>query len=112
MGLTSYPSTVLTIANGATLSGNLDAAGMHIVGIAMPAAWTAASLGFDVSFDDAGTWLQVRDSNGLLIALTVNASEYIALPPALLPTIGLMRLRASVAQGAARSIRVVHRVYA
>jgi len=43
-----------TIANGASLSDALELDGHSVLRIAMPAAWTAADLTFQVS-DDAGT---------------------------------------------------------
>ena len=43
-----------TIAAGASLSGAIDLKGADVIRIAMPAAWTAADLTFQVS-DDAGT---------------------------------------------------------
>ena len=43
-----------TIANGASLSDALELDGHSVLRIAMPAAWTAADLTFQIS-DDAGT---------------------------------------------------------
>ena len=72
----------LTILNGASLSGALDLtiSGGPPVGIQMPAAWTAANLTFQVSFDGT-TYQDFYDSAGTEIAVTAAAARFIALDP-------------------------------
>ena len=50
----SLPSLpTVTIANGAALSGAVDLVSQNVIGISTPAAWTAASITFAVSQDNA-----------------------------------------------------------
>lgn len=62
----------LKIAAGTALS-NGAAIGDHVlVGIQMPAAWTAAAMTFQVS-DDAGvTWVNLSDDTGAEVKLAAN----------------------------------------
>lgn len=64
------------IANGASLTAALDLKLEHLVGIQMDAAWTAAALTFQVSFDgttygnmvdDAGAEVTVAAAAGVVI---------------------------------------------
>lgn len=101
-----------TIANGATNGiGEIELSGRHVVGLAMPSAWTAADIAFDISMDGGSTWLPIHDKDGAEIKLTVAASRYVAIPPALLPGMGRMRLRSSQAQGADRTLTLIVRAY-
>lgn len=55
----------VTIANGASLSGvvGLIDYNLTLVGIQMPAAWTAAALTFQVSVDGGSTWQNLYDGS-------------------------------------------------
>lgn len=65
-----------TIANGASLSGAVDLgikdSGHKVVGIVMPAAWTAANLTFQASSDNS-TFNDLYDDNGT--ELNINAAQ-------------------------------------
>lgn len=104
----------VTIANGASLSGAV-AIGDHVpVGIAMPAAWTAASLTFQVSADGGTTWLDLYDTAGTEVAYTVAADRYIPLDPSIWIGINMIKVRsgtaaAAVNQGGARTLTLVSR---
>jgi hypothetical protein len=50
----------VTIANGQALSGPVALGEFVLTGIAMPAAWTAAGLSFQVSVDGGTTWLEMQ----------------------------------------------------
>ena len=61
-----------TIAAGASLSGSVEIGDAKYVGVIMPAAWTSASMTFQVSADNS-TWVNLTDASGE-VAITVAAS--------------------------------------
>lgn len=68
----------VVIANGASLSGAVSCEGQTLVGIQMPAAWTAAALTFQVATDSAtGTFQDAYDDGGTEISVTAAASHFI-----------------------------------
>ena len=53
-----------------------------MVGISMPAAWTAASLSFQVSSDGGTTWQELFNDNGTAVSIpaaSAAAGQFIAL---------------------------------
>ena len=87
-----------------------------LVGVWMPASWTPASLGFDVTLD--GTEFQPakavsRDGNYGFVGLTVEAGRYIVVDPMKIPGIRWFRFRSmdsngnDVAQSDTRAIKVI-----
>lgn len=72
-----------TISSGQSLSAAIDlgipTTGSKIVGFIMPAAWTAASLNFQVSNQLNGTYVVLTDDAGTEVSLTVSASKGIGL---------------------------------
>ena len=54
----------LTIANGGAVSGELDTEDLSVMGIIMPAAWTAADLGIQVTEKSGGTFVDLADQAG------------------------------------------------
>jgi hypothetical protein len=100
-----------TIANNASLSdAAVNLGGVRCAGIVMPAAWTAASLTFLVSVDGATYYpLYVSASE---FAVTVAASQYVALNPDNFTGIRFLQIRSGtvgspVNQGAERTVMVV-----
>ena len=79
-----------TILAGQSLSSEADLGAKTLVGIVMPAAWTAASLTFQVSFDSGATWL---DYVAAISPLTVAAGQYLALDPAFWRGVNAVKLR-------------------
>jgi len=70
-----------TIDNGTSLSPAVYLAGEVLVGIRMPAAWTAASITFQASMDDV-TYLNVYLSTAATeLAITVAVDRHIWLVP-------------------------------
>ena len=103
-----------TIANGTSLSGELQLNGLMIDAIIMPAAWTAAGLSFVAAEVSGGTFLPLFDVAGVEITATVAASPRIVLPISLIRTHNFIQLRSGtsavpVNQGAARSITLLCR---
>ncbi len=105
-------SATINIANGASISGtNIDLTAKSLVGISMPAAWTAAGLSFEVSVDAGGTWQPLVDSTNTERTLTVAAAKFIAVDPTWFMGAPLLRLRsgtsaANVNQGASRDFKL------
>jgi hypothetical protein len=100
---------VASIANGQSLSSEfIDLKGLSLVGLLMPAAWTAATMTLVMSHD-AATSYNVFDGDGTEVELTVSAGQYIKLSPSDFAGIHFLKLRSGTAsapvnQGAARSI--------
>lgn len=106
----------VTIANGASLSGELNVAGREIVGIQMPAGWTAAALSLqalvDGSVPAALVFGAVADAAGAEISWAAAAAGRYLVPSARLVGLGRVKLQsgttaAAVAQGAQRVIGIV-----
>lgn len=98
----------VTIANGASVSGSVELGGDSIVGVAMPAAWTAAQLGVEASVDGTN-FSPCYDAAGDELLIAAAASRYIVLAPEMTKGLRYVRLRsgtvaAPVNQGAAREI--------
>jgi hypothetical protein len=107
-------SVAATIANGTSLSGNLNLGGLRLFGIVMPSAWTSASLTFLMSPDGGTTWVSMFDINGNELTATVAASHFVALDPTLFASVQMLQIRsgtsgAPVAQGANRQLTLVLR---
>jgi hypothetical protein len=108
INLTPFP---VLIANGTSLSAEVDLGANVLVGIAMPAAWTAASLTFQVSPDGGVTWLELQ-SISAVISYTVAAGQFIAVDPAALRGFNALKVRSGtsgtpVAQGADRTLTLI-----
>ncbi|CAK0744728.1 conserved hypothetical protein [Gammaproteobacteria bacterium] len=97
-----------TIANGASLSDAIATDGAAVVGIVMPAAWTAANLTFQCSADDV-TFANLYDELGTEKTVTASTSRYIYLNPADFSGCDSLKVRSGTAgsavnQGGDRSI--------
>jgi len=77
--LTTYP---VVIAAGQSLSAPLPIGAYRLVGIFMPAVWTAAGLTFQSSPDGGTTWGEVQDGTGNALALTVTPGIFVPIDPA------------------------------
>ncbi len=102
----------VVIDNGAALSDAVDLGGHTLVGIRMPAAWTAAVMTFqaaDPTGAGAGTFYEVYDSDGNDREYTVTASDYIPVDPGLWLGVQHLKVRSGTAaspvnQGAERVV--------
>lgn len=106
----------VTIANGASLSSEIDLKGSGLVGVIMPAAWTAAVITFQVGAP-AGDLVDLYDKTGTEYSLTVAAGHACIIPPADMPMIGRLKLRsgtgaAAVNQAQDRVIYLITRAIA
>lgn len=112
IGLTTFP---VTIANGTSLSAEIDIGANALVGIAMPAAWTAADLTFQVSADGGATWLELQ-STSAAIDFKAAAGQFVAVDPTALRGFNALKLRSGtssvpVSQGADRILTLVGRAF-
>ena len=99
-----------TILNGASQSDVIDLKGYQLVGLNMPAAWTAAAITYLASPTLDGTYLPVYES-GIEVTDPAAASQYVAIGAnaVALASIRFLKLRSGnlalpVAQGADRTI--------
>lgn len=88
-----------TIANGTSLSPAIDLSqfaniGLPILwGISTPDTWTAADWTFQVSLDGGVTYENLYDGQGNEYSMTVSASRYILIDPAVFKGIVLFKIR-------------------
>ena len=67
-----------TIANGQSLSGEIDLAGYQMLAIRIPAAWDTANitfLGARATTANGGTYVPVYDDAGLEVTVTVGGAD-------------------------------------
>ncbi|MDD0837929.1 hypothetical protein PSQ40_05025 [Curvibacter sp. HBC61] len=101
------------ILAGNSVTSNLDLGNNSLIGIAMPAAWTAAALTIEVS-EDGSTWRTAYDSSGVatgVISSPVAGAAYAVDVQALLPW-RYVRFRSSTTQAAQRLLEIVTRALA
>lgn len=101
----------VTIANGASLSAAVSLGSGRLTALLLPAAWTAASLTFDVSADGV-TFAKLTDQFGAEVAYTVVAGAMMGIDPTIFMGFVAIKLRsgpaaAPVNQGADRAFSVV-----
>ena len=110
--------TNVVIANGESLSGEIDLQHFLPCGVIMPSAWTAASLTFAGAADDGsgnpGTFVAITNDAGVEYTVTVAASKAVMIDPARLAGVRYVKIRsgtssAAVNQGAARTLSVILR---
>jgi len=100
-----------TIASGANLSDAIDFQAFSVLVVHMPAAWTAASIGFKVSNTQDGTYQAAYDDNGALLQIDSPAASKSYVSPAQLSACHWVKLwsqdgaGANTNQAAARSLR-------
>ena len=71
-----------TIASGAALSDVIDMRRFSFLTVHMPAAWTAASMGFYVSSSEGGTFLPLYADDGNLVEITTPTADKAYTAPA------------------------------
>jgi len=68
--------TTITIPSGGNLADQaLPMSRFSMLTVHMPAAWTAAAIGFKVSSDENGTYLPLYDDAGAIVEITVAVSQ-------------------------------------
>lgn len=108
-------SVTAAIGNGASLSAAAATGGAALVGILFPAAWTAAAVSFQVSFDGT-TFYDLFNQTGevAIPAAQVAVSRVVMVNPLDFLGAPYLKLRsgltaAAVNQGAARTLTLVTR---
>ena len=101
----------VTILSGASLSSSVSLGKSQPIALQLPAAWTAASVSFQVSADGT-SWFNLFKDDGTEATATVGASQHIPLNLPDLPGILYLKVRSgtsalAVAQAADRVINVV-----
>ena len=93
-----YRRQPLTIAQGQSISDAADLRDGVPVAIEMPAAWTAAAITFRAAPEPGGTFRDVYNG-GTELSVTVGASRYVILDPALVEALagGVLALRSGTA---------------
>ncbi len=106
----------ITINAATGLSEKITTQGQALVGILMPAAWTAANIGFNVSVDNV-TYRTAYDNTGNLEQSVGTADAFICIPQGDTVFAPFMQLKSvdnanvAVAQGANRALTLVFRRY-
>lgn len=103
-----------TIANGASISNEIDLGDKVFAGLIMPAEWTAAVITFLVAAESGGTFYSLYNDAGTEISLTVAAGTAVGIADVALALAPwrYIKLRSGtaaspVAQGADRAIAIV-----
>lgn len=104
-------SAIATIANAASLSGDIDMGTGRLAQIIIPAAWTAADITLQASFDNV-TWSNLYDKEAVEYEIKVAAGRAVLVPLADMLSVRYIRIRSGtsatpVPQGASRTITLV-----
>lgn len=112
----------VAILNGAAVQDgflDLHRACETVVGVVMPAAWTAASITLLTvppltANPPTATWVNVYERDGTEYEITVGVNQYVIIPPGDLAGIRYLKLRSGtsgtpVAQAAKRTITLITR---
>jgi hypothetical protein len=88
----SQTQTQAIIANGAAVSPQVNLGNGLLIGIRMPATWTAAVLTFQVSPDGGTTWLEMQSSSAV-VSYTVAQGQYIGVDPTIWRGVTALKVR-------------------
>ena len=69
-----------TFLSGTAVGDGICTQGHGLVGIQMPAVWTAASINYEVSVDGGKTWNLAYDAGGNIQQTIAEASAFICIP--------------------------------
>jgi hypothetical protein len=106
----SNVSTPSAIGVGGTNGAPINLAGTRLCGFILGAAWTAGTLGFDVSLDGATYVPLYNPVDNTIIAYQVAASRGYSVDPALYAGWPYLRPRSSVAQTGGATITLAAQV--
>ncbi len=101
---------VATIASGATTSGAVELpAGVSLLGLRMPSAFTGTAITLTESNSLTGTYQAVYDNTGSQLSFVVAASRTVTIDPSL--TIGLrfIKLVSGSSEAADRTVKLITR---
>jgi hypothetical protein len=89
--------TTTQIANGASLSAEIDCGSRVLGAILMPAAWDAANLTFQFATESGGTFVDLYDDAGTEYLVVAAASRAIALHQAAFKNVPFLKIRSGTA---------------
>ena len=87
----------VTIANGASLSGEVNIDRLTIVGIQFPAATEGTAVTFQSLNSDGTTFSNVYDQGGTEVSITVAADRYVTIADNRLTGLGRIKVRTGTA---------------
>lgn len=95
--------TAVTIASGATTSGDLVLFADSLLAIQIPSAFTGTTMTFTGSLDGAN-FIALYNSNGTALSITVSTSRIILLSPGDFIGLNAIRLVSGSTEGGTRTI--------
>jgi hypothetical protein len=99
------PAVPLVILNTAQESAAINLAGLSLVGIILPAAFTGTALTFEVSDSLAGTYVVLKSStSGTSLSYTVAQGTYAAIDPKDFYGVQFLKIKSGSAEGADRTL--------
>lgn len=112
MGRTVQDRTPVTIASGQSLSSEVNLSSQTVVGIAMPADWTAADISFAGAAASGGMFYAVYDAEGTELVVDASDDRFIVIAPDALRGVRFLKVRSgtvgsAVTQGADRTLHLV-----
>ena len=99
----------VNIASSQQLSDTIDAEGMTLVGIRLPATLTGATFSIQESDNLAGTYRDVYNTNGSLFSFTVAANRTVLFNPSDLAGLRFIKLKSAATEAAQRTITCILR---
>lgn len=110
-----YTTQVTIPAAGSITAAPIGVDNVCLVGIVMPAGWTAAALTFQGSADGSA-FANMYDNNGAEVTIQAAASRYIVVPPLSLVGLKSINVRSGtsgtpVTQGSAQTMTFVFRPF-
>lgn len=85
-------SVTATITSGQSLSASAEVNGEHVIGIIVPASWTAAGLSFQGSFDGTN-FFELYDMSGVALSVPVVVSSYTVIQPTAMHGVNFVKVR-------------------
>lgn len=92
--MAAYPTKVVTIAAGESLSGGVELGSAVLMGVIMPVAWDTAHLSFQASNDNVH-WFDLYDVYGDEIMVETPAADYFitVFDPAMTRAVNYLKVR-------------------
>jgi hypothetical protein len=94
----------VTIANGATTSGEVDLGQTSVVALLMPADFTGTAITFLSAEAAGGTFRTVTNADGTDYSVVVAGGVHVALDPSALCGVRFLKLVSDAAEGGARTV--------
>lgn len=95
-----------TIANGQAKTGVIDLAGLTLVGIALPTAFTGTGLTFECAEAAGGTFRPVRKVDGTSVDYTCAQGDFVAIDPKDFHGVRFLKIVSDANEAAQRSVLV------